>query len=270
MPKTAAASSKTAAKPYKDTEAIRARNKMWGINTLSLILGLAIWWILPYLGVVLPTPPEVAEKFVSLIKSGIWFSDVGASLARVFSGFIFGTLLAIPMGFLMGWYGLARGLLEPWIQFFRTVPPLAMIPLVLVLMGIGETPKIFVIFLAAFLSCVISTFQGVISVDKTLINAAKVLGAKDGRIFAKVVVPASTPFILVGMRIGLGSAWATVVAAELIASQGGLGYRMQNAQVYLDTATIMVSLITIGVFGLVMDRILLFAEDKLTGWQERR
>ncbi|MBN9643807.1 ABC transporter permease [Corynebacterium mendelii] len=266
-----AAAAGTASKTNtKDVEAIRKRNKMWGINTLSLFLGLAIWWVLPYLGVVLPTPPEVLEKFIELCASGLWFSDVGASLARVFSGFILGTLLAIPVGFLMGWYSIARGLLEPWIQFFRTVPPLAMIPLVLVLMGIGEMPKIFVIFLAAFLSCVISTFQGVISVDKTLINAAKVLGAGDGRIFAKVVVPASTPFILVGMRIGLGSAWATVVAAELIASQGGLGYRMQNAQVYLDTATIMVSLITIGVFGLIMDRILLFAENKLTGWQERR
>ncbi len=85
-------------------------------------------------------------------------------------------------------------------------------------MGIGETPKIFVIFLASFLSSVIATYQGVISVDNTLINAARVLGAKDFTVFRRVVVPASTPFILVGMRIGLGSAWATVVAAELIAA----------------------------------------------------
>ena len=86
-------------------------------------------------------------------------------------------------------------------------------------MGIGETPKIFVIFLAAFLSCVIATFQGVVNVDRTLINAARVLGATRRTIFPRVVIPASTPFILVGMRVGLGSSWATLVAAELIAAQ---------------------------------------------------
>lgn len=170
----------------------------------------------------------------------------------------------------MGWYGVARGLMEPWIQFFRTVPPLAIIPLAVVVMGIDETPKIFVIFLAAFLACVISTFQGVVNVDRTLIDAARVLGAKDAVIFARVVVPASTPFILVGMRVGLGSAWATLVAAELIAAQQGLGYRMQNAQLYYDLPTIFVGLISIGILGLLMDRILLLAERKLTGWQERR
>ena len=108
----------------------------------------------------------------------------------------------------MGWYPVARGLIEPYVQFFRTIPPLALIPLAIVLLGIGEVPKIFVIFLASFLSCVVAAFQGVVGVDRTLINAARVLGAPDGTIFAKVVVPASTPFILVGMRIGLGSSWA--------------------------------------------------------------
>lgn len=196
--------------------------------------------------------------------------DILASLGRVLTGFLIGSALAIPVGFLMGWYTVARGLFEPWIQFFRTIPPLALLPLVLVLMGIGELPKVFVIFLAAFLACVISTYQGVVGVDKTLINAARVLGAKDGRIFARVVVPASTPFILVGMRVGLGSAWATLVAAELLAAQAGLGYRMQQAQLYYDLATIFVDIIAIGILGLVMDRLLLLAETKLTGWQERR
>ena len=103
-------------------------------------------------------------------------------------------------------------------------------------MGIDETPKIFVIFLASFLASVVATYQGVVSVDKTMINAARVLGARDLTIFLRVIVPASTPFILVGMRIGLGSAWATLVAAELIAAQTGLGYRMQQAQLYYDLA----------------------------------
>lgn len=175
----------------------------------------------------------------------------------------------MPVGFLMGWYNIARALIDPWIQFFRVIPPLAIIPLAIVTMGIDETPKIFVIFLAAFLSAVVSTYQGVISVDKTYINAARVLGASDGTIFARVIIPASTPFILVGFRIGLGSAWATVVAAELIAAQSGLGFRMQQAQLYYDLPTIFVSLVAIGILGLIMDRVVVRIEERLTHWQER-
>lgn len=240
------------------------------LSGVSIVLGIGLWWALSAAGLKLPDPPSVVIRAVQLIADGTLVTDIGASMARVLTGFVLGTAAAIPVGFLMGWYTVARNLIEPWVQFFRTIPPLAIIPLAIVLLGIDEAPKILVIFLASFLSCVISTFQGVVSADKTLINAARVLGAKDGRIFLKVVIPASTPFILVGMRIGLGSAWATLVAAELIAAQQGLGYRMQNAQLYYDLPTIFVGIVTIGVLGLVMDRILLLAEKRLTGWQERR
>ncbi|MER6463806.1 ABC transporter permease [Streptomyces sp. NPDC001288] len=240
------------------------------LNALSLALGIALWWVLAGAGFTLPTPPQVVSRAGTLIADGTLGKDAVASLTRVLIGFALGTAAAVPVGFLMGWYGVVRSLVEPWIQFLRTIPPLAIIPLAVVVMGIDETPKIFVIFLAAFLACVISTFQGVVNVDRTLIDAARVLGAGDLTIFARVVVPASTPFILVGMRVGLGSAWATLVAAELIAAQQGLGYRMQNAQLYYDLPTIFVGLISIGILGLLMDRVLLFTERKLTGWQERR
>ena len=248
----------------------RARSRMLALNTLSVIAGIALWWLLSGIGFNLPSPGEVVVRGAQLIADGTLLSDLTASLTRVFAGFALGTLVAIPVGFLMGWYGWARGLVEPWIQFFRTIPPLAIIPLAIVLLGIGEQPKILVIFLAAFFACVISTFQGVVNIDRTMINAARVLGTKDAGIFVRVVVPASVPFILVGMRVGLGAAWATLVAAELIAAQAGLGYRMQQAQLYYDLPTIFVGLITIGVLGLLMDRALLLAEKKLTGWQERR
>ncbi|WP_433333492.1 ABC transporter permease [Spirillospora sp. CA-294931] len=240
-------------------------------NGVAVVAGVGAWWALAAAGVQgLPDPPAVLAKAGDMVADGTLAGDTLASLRRVLLGFALGTGLAVPVGFLMGWYGIARGLIEPYVQFFRTIPPLAIIPLAIVLLGIGETPKIFVIFLAAFLSSVVSTYQGVVGVDRTLINASRVLGAGDWTIFSRVVVPASTPFILVGMRIGLGSAWATVVAAELIAAQGGLGYRMQQAQVYYDLATIFVALITIGVLGLLMDRLLLLLEKRLTGWQERR
>jgi NitT/TauT family transport system permease protein len=246
------------------------RTRMLVLNAISVVAGIGIWWGLAKSGFDIPTPPEVLKRYGELISDGTLFDDIVASLTRVLAGFVLGVALAVPVGFLMGWYGTVRGLVEPWVQFFRTIPPLAIIPLAIVLMGIGETPKIFVIFLASFLACVISTFQGVVNVDKTLINAARVLGANDRVLFARVVVPASTPFILVGMRVGLGSSWATLVAAELIAAQQGLGYRMQSAQLYYDLPTIFVGLITIGILGLIMDRLLLLAETKLTSWQERR
>ncbi|RMI34615.1 ABC transporter permease [Streptomyces triticirhizae] len=251
----------------------RTRLRLRGVllNLVALVLGLGLWSLLAAANVEsLPGPPEVGRRFGELASDGTLAEDALASLRRVFVGFALGTVAAVPVGFLMGWYAVARGLLEPWVQFFRTIPPLALIPLAVVLMGIDETPKIFVIFLAAFLSSVVATLQGVVDVDRTLINAARVLGARDHTIFLRVVIPASTPFILVGMRIGLGSAWATLVAAELIAAQEGLGFRMQQAQLYYDLPTIFVGLICIGVLGLLMDRLLLFAERRLTGWQERR
>lgn len=259
-----------AGRPAPRRRATDRRHRLRLLNALSIVGGIGIWWILALAGFQFPTPPEVVATGAELWRDGTLQQDVLASLGRVLTGFLLGSAVAIPVGFLMGWYTVARGLFEPWIQFFRTIPPLALLPLVLVLLGIGELPKIFVIFLAAFLACVISTYQGVVGVDRTLINAARVLGAKDGRIFVRVVVPASTPFILVGMRVGLGSAWATLVAAELLAAQAGLGYRMQQAQLYYDLATIFVGIIAIGILGLVMDRLLLLAETRLTGWQERR
>lgn len=241
------------------------------LNVAGFLVGLALWWAFTASGVVgLPSAPAVAVKFVELGRNGQLWVDIGASLSRVLTGFLLGVACAVPVGFLMGWYRTVRALIEPYVQFFRMIPPLAVIPLAIVTLGIDEPPKIFVIFLATFLASVVATYQGVVSVEATMINAARVLGARDWTIFLRVIVPASTPFILVGVRIGLGSAWATLVAAELIAAQDGLGYRMQQAQLYYDLTAIFVSLITIGTLGLGMDRILLAIERRLTAWQERR
>ncbi len=241
------------------------------ISVLSIIGGIVIWWLLSLANAAtLPSPLQVVEQYGILLSDGTLLNDIFASLKRVLTGFALGAGLAIPLGFLMGWYPTVRAIIEPWTQFFRTIPPLAIIPLAIVLMGIGEVPKVFVITLASFLVAIVATFQGVLNVDKTMINAGRVLGASDMVIFRRIAVPASIPFIMVGLRQGLGASWATLVAAELIAAQEGIGYRMQQAQVYYDLATIFVGLITIGVFGLVMDRTLLWIDTKLTGWQERR
>lgn len=243
-----------------------------GLYAATLVLGITFWYLAAAFGgnSLVPTPLEVLVEAWEIALNGTLWKNTSASLVRVVLGFGLGVAVAIPAGFLMGWYWLARGLVEPWVQFFRTVPPLALLPLVIVIIGIGEDAKIFVIFLAAFLACVLATFQGVRNVDITMINAARVLGAKDLTIFARVVIPASTPFIFVGMRVALGSAWATLVAAELIAAPTGLGRMMQSAAQFLQTDRIVVGIIMIGLLGFVMDRGLLLAERRLTAWQEVR
>lgn len=238
----------------------------------TVVLGIGIATLFAVLGgnALIPTPVDVVVSFWNGLVDGTLATNTGASLGRVLVGFIAGVALAIPAGFLMGWYWLARGLIEPWVQFFRTIPPLALIPLVIVILGIGENARIFVIFLASFLSCVLAVFQGVRNVDVTLINAARVLGAKDRTIFARVVVPASTPFIFVGTRVALGASWATLVASELVAAPTGLGRMMQSASQFLQTDRIVVGIIIIGVLGFAMDRLIILAERRLTSWQELR
>lgn len=257
--------------PAAEPEAPRAPS-MLPLYAVTLVLGLGLWWaVAAFSGnTLVPSPPQVAVAALELARDGSLWSNTLASLGRVLAGFVLGIALAIPAGFLMGWYRLARGLVEPWVQFMRTVPPLALIPLVIVILGIGEDAKVFVIFLASFLGCVLATFQGVRNVDNTLVNAARVLGADDFTIFRRVVVPASTPFIFVGMRIALGSAWATLVASELIAAPTGLGRMMQVATQFLQTDRIVVGIVMIGLLGFAMDRLLLWIERRLTAWQEVR
>ena len=132
----------------------------------------------------------------------------------------------------MGLYQPIHLLIEPIIQFLRNIPALAYIPLVVVAQGVGESAKITVIFISTFLVMIITVYQGVKEVDSTLIKAARVLGAKDKDIFLKVVIPASVPYILVGMRLGLGASLTTLIAAELTGSNAGLGQMIQEASLY--------------------------------------
>jgi NitT/TauT family transport system permease protein len=263
----------TASSAANATKKRRRGNSLWGLYLLSICLGFALWFLAAVLDGaqgILPTPIEVASTAWSTLMDGTLLANISASLSRVLIGFLLGVILSIPAGFLMGWYRLARGLIEPWMQFLRTIPPIALTPLIILLLGIGEVSKIFLIFLAAFLASTISTFQGVRNVDLTLIKAARVLGARDRTIFLEIVVPAAFPYILVGMRIALGSAWSTLVASELIGSNSGLGYMMQNAALYFQTSSIMLGIIVIGVLGFLMDRALLALERRLTAWQEKQ
>ncbi|WP_240418492.1 ABC transporter permease [Paenibacillus periandrae] len=245
----------------------------WMLTIISLIVGILLWYLLssiPAIGAIIANPVKVLKSFSTEIGSGRMWTNVWASLLRVLGGFSLGLIVAIPVAFLMAWYSLIRSIVDPWIQFFRTIPPIALIPLVIVSQGVGESAKISVIFVATFLVMVITIFQGIRNVDPTLIRAARVLGARDRDIFFEVIVPASFPYILVGVRLGLAAAWTTLVAAELTGANKGLGNMIMEASLYFRMDIVILGIIVIGIIGLAMDKFVLFLERRLTGWQELR
>ena len=170
----------------------------------------------------------------------------------------------------MAWYRPVRYILEPWIQFIRNIPPLAYVPLVVIGVGVGRTPQIIVIWLATFLIMTVTVFQGVINVDETLIKAARVLGANDVNLFVKVIFPATTPFIITAVRLGISTALTTLIAAESTGAMAGLGMLIKTLSNSYETQPMLLYIIIIGIIGMAAEKILKVVERKLTGWQEKR
>lgn len=268
---TSVASTRASASGRNLGRSIGSSGIVLGLASLALVVGL--WWFFAAVVLqkesLLPLPTSVLRVLGEDIGNGSLWKNASASLQRVFIGFAIALITAIPVGLLLGWYRIVRGLAEPWIQFFRVIPPIAIIPLVIVYLGIGEPAKIFLIWFSAFLTIVISVYGGMRSIDATLIRAGRVLGARDLDIFLDIAVPASIPFIFVGMRLGLAAAWSTLVAAELIASSEGLGFLIIQSGQYRDLARVLLGIIVIGLIGLLMDRVILLLDKQLTHWQER-
>lgn len=241
------------------------------LNVSSILLGVLLWYLItliPTINTFLASPKQVYAALLSeSAANGRFFKDIWISLQRILVGFSLAFVCSIPVAFLMGWYPKMRSIVEPWIQFFRTIPPIALIPLVILAMGLGEAPKYTIIFVAAFLVMVITIYQGIKEVDKTLIKAAYTVGASDRDIFWDIMIPASFPFILVGARLGMAASLTTLIAAELTGTTFGLGARIQGAQQFMDTSIVLLGIITIGVIGFVLDKILLLIEKRLTRWK---
>jgi NitT/TauT family transport system permease protein len=235
---------------------------------LSLLIGVGAYYLATLLSSNVPSYGSLISTLGSLAGSFLW-TDIRASLIRVGVGFALAAVTGTAAGCLMGWYAPLRLLFEPWVQFIRMVPSLAFIPLVIVFLGIGETPKILVIGLSAFLAITVSVMLGVRNVDPIYLRAARTLGASTGVMFRRVILPATLPYMLVGFRLGLANAWTTVVAAELIASSSGLGYLIENASQYNETPQIIIGIVFIGLIGLLMDQIMHQLERRLGSWQER-
>lgn len=245
----------------------------WAWLTLSLLTALVVWWFLSANPKTARTFQPITEVFAStktMYERGVLVQDIVSSLISAIGGFVAGFVLAVPVAFLMAWYRPVRFIVEPWIQFIRNIPPLAYVPLVVLSVGVGRKPQIIVICLATFLIMTITIFQGVINVDETLLKAARVLGATDSVILVKVVFPATTPFIVTAIRLGISTALTTLIAAESTGAICGLGMRIKALANSYETTPMLLYIIIVGVIGMLAEKLLKYFERKLTSWQEKR
>jgi NitT/TauT family transport system permease protein len=237
------------------------------------VVVIGAWYAIALSGVIssalVPTPAQVFAQFWRLLTTqGLWF-DMLISSERVLLGLAAGIVLAVPIGFVLGWYRPVRTAVDPLVNFFRALPPISLIPLVIVYFGIGETAKVVMLFYAAFFTGVIVMYEGIVQINPLFIRVARTLGATDGEVFRRVIVPLTIPHVLTAVRVALGVAWATLVASELIAAQRGLGAVIQNASNYFQIDIIYAGIISIGIIALLMDRCLRALGAHLVRWQER-
>ncbi|MBM3369616.1 MAG: ABC transporter permease [Betaproteobacteria bacterium] len=234
---------------------------------------IAAWQAVAVSGLVnpglMPTPGQVGGKLVELLLGGSLGIDILRSTQRVVIGVFLGILVAVPVGFLIGWYKNARTFLDPLINFFRALPPIALIPLVVVYFGIDEPAKVIILFYASFFAGVIVMYEGVAQISPIFVKVSRTLGASDGEIFLKVIVPLTMPHTLTALRVALGVAWATLVASELLAAQQGLGALIQSAGSFFQIDIIYVGIVCIGSVALSMDLALRAFTRRLIRWQDR-
>jgi len=245
----------------------------FGWALLPFVFLVCFWVLLRETGLInptlLPSPLSVFKVFWTNLTQGELLSNIRMSVQRVVLGLLLGMLVAVPVGFLVGWYKPVRRFVDPLINFFRALPPIALIPLVIVYFGVDELAKLVILFYAAFFSGVIVMYEGVSQITPLYIRVAQTLGAGEFEIFRKVIIPLTVPHILTALRVALGVAWATLVASELIAAQRGLGAMIQNASTYFLLDVIYVGIICIGCIALIMDMILRKISARLLVWQER-
>ena len=247
------------------------------LGFLTIATLVIVWWMAAELKFVpalfLPSPIDVARKLVDVTFNGFADATLGAhlaaSLARIAAALVFATLIGVPVGLAMGLSRTARGILDPIIEFYRPIPPLAYLPLVIIWFGIGEVSKTLLIYLAAFAPIAIATAAGVRGVPESRLNAARSLGATRLQLVAHVVLPNTLPDILTGVRIGLGTGWSTLVAAELIAATRGLGFMIQSASQFLVTDVVVMGILVIAIVAFALELAIRFAQRVLVPWQGR-
>lgn len=250
-----------------------SRQLTLSVATLAVLL--AVWWAVAALQLIsplfLPPPDQVLQKLITIagpqgfMDATLW-QHLAASLTRIVIALLAAVLIGVPVGIAMGLNSTVRGILDPLIELYRPVPPLAYLPLMVIWFGIGETSKILLIYLAIFAPVAMSALAGVKSAQQVRIRAARLLGASRAQVLWLVILPGALPEILTGLRIGLGVGWSTLVAAELIAATRGLGFMVQSAGEFLATDVVLAGIAVIAIIAFLLELGLRALQRRLTPW----
>jgi NitT/TauT family transport system permease protein len=236
------------------------------LGAASLLIGFAIWQFLssfvfnPFL---IPPPVQVIRTAIPMVLSGEIPADAAISMVRVLVGFVTGSFVGILIGVLLGRVRLLHELLDPVLELLRYLSPTAMIPIAVIWFGIGEMSKYFLIFWGTFFIVVINTTAGVWRAPIARQRAAECLGASKLQIFLLVAIPSAVPYIVTGMRVAMASAFMSIIPAEILAADSGIGYLLQKSSMLLQTDRIFVALLTICLLGFAVDRLFRLFVDKV-------
>ena len=244
-------------------------------NLLTVAALILLWWIATNLGWIkplfLPRPEAILRAFDQAwsgqLDNNTLLGHFAWSMMRVFGAFALAALIGIPVGIAMGVSRIARGVFDAPIEFYRPLPPLAYLPLMIIWFGIGELSKILLIFLACFAPVALAARSGVRSASQEQIQAALSLGATRSQVVRYVILPSALPDILVGLRIGMGVGWTTLVAAEMVAANSGLGQMVLNASNFLRTDVVILGIIIIGLVAYAFEMVMRYLEATLVPWR---
>ena len=238
---------------------------------LALLISILIVWVI--MGnegklnpVIMPSLQKIGKTIKTLFMKGTLIKHCGISIGRVLKGYCISALLGISLGILIGLSNHLERITQLLIQIIKPIPPIAWIPLVILWFGIGESGKVFLIFLGGFFTILVNVIDGIKQTDKNLIEVSKVMEIPLIKHIFKLVIPSAMPNIFTGLRVGLTSCWMCVVAAELVSSTTGLGYMIMDARQYGQTDIVITGMITIGLIGKIMDSLLHFIERKIIVW----
>ncbi|NGP08825.1 ABC transporter permease [Rhodococcus sp. 14C212] len=241
---------------------------------LAILAFLAVWETAPRLGLVdevfLPPFTVVAEAFTQLIGSGRLAEHLGASLSRAVTGFVIAVLVAIPLGVAIGWYRPVAEFLDPILELFRNTAALALLPVFILILGIGETSKVALVIYASTFPILLNTVSGVRTVDPLLVKSARSLGLPSHRLFQKVILPAAVPTIFTGIRMAAASSILVLIAAEMVGAKAGLGYLITASQLNFQIPNMYAGIVAISLVGLTFNGILVAVERRLSRWRADR
>jgi NitT/TauT family transport system permease protein len=241
------------------------------IGSAAVIAFLLVWQVVAFRRIVpelfLPGPIDIGNQLMAYIAKGQIWPDMWISGQELIYGFGLSIVIGLPVGILMGWYKHLSQALDPFVTFFYTIPRIALTPLLIIWFGIGINSKIAIVFLGAIFAILINTAAGVRALDPAILKAARSFGASDTQLFRTVVLPGSVPFILTGLRLGLGHAITGVVVGELIAAQAGVGLMMATAGATFQTSKVFVGLVIFATAGLILTGVIRKIEDRFQSWK---